>query len=75
MNYTSVVSVESILTKIHIRYSERQHKATNIRMDQYESNRFSKDNRLGIFNTKLSDLPMINADHLLWINISINTGT
>ena len=27
----------------------------------------SKPTRLGIFNTKLSDLPMINADHLLWL--------
>ena len=30
-------------------------------------NEISKPTRLGIFNTKLSDLPMINADHLLWL--------
>ena len=31
----------------------------------------SKPTRLGIFNTKLSDLPMINVDHLLWMNYVI----
>ena len=35
----------------------------------------SKPTRLGIFNTKLSDLPMINADHLLWMNYVMSTST